>query len=97
VGTLGVILAAVYLLTMLQKAFFGPVGSFPLSHPVPDMVGREAWSVLPLLVLCLVIGVYPKPLIDTVKPDIDSIAGIYARLHVDRVASAPGDKLEVRR
>ena len=97
VGTLGVILAAVYLLTMLQKAFFGPVGPFPLSHPVPDMVGREAWSLLPLLVLCLAIGVYPKPLIDTVKPDIDSIAGLYSQLHADRVASTPGDKLEVRR
>jgi NADH-quinone oxidoreductase subunit M len=97
VGTLGVILAAIYLLTMLQKAFFGPVGSFPLSHPVPDMVGREAWSVLPLLVLCLAIGVYPKPLIDTVKPDIDAIAGMYSRLHADRVASAAGGNLEVRR
>ncbi len=97
VGTLGVILAAIYLLTMLQKAFFGPVGAFPLSHPVPDMVGREAWSLLPLLVLCLAIGVYPKPLIDTVKPDIDAIAGIYSNLHADRIETASGDKLEVRR
>jgi NADH-quinone oxidoreductase subunit M len=97
VGTLGVILAAVYLLTMLQKAFFGPVGALPLSHPVPDMGGREAWSLIPLLVLCLAIGVYPKPLIDTVKPDIEAVAGMYERLHVERLAAAPVGNLEARR
>ena len=73
---------------MLQKAFFGPVGSFPPPIPCPTCVGREAWSLVPLLVLCLAIGVYPKPLIDTVKPDIDAIAGMYIKLHVDRVASS---------
>ena len=78
VGTLGVILAAVYLLTMLQKAFFGPVGTLPESHPVADMGVREAWSLVPLLVLCLAIGVYPKPLIDTVRPDIEAVSRIYA-------------------
>jgi NADH-quinone oxidoreductase subunit M len=97
VGTLGVILAAVYLLTMLQKAFFGPVGALPLSHPVPDMGGREAWSLIPLLLLCLAIGVYPKPLIDTVKPDIEAVAGMYERLHVERLAAAPVGNLEARR
>jgi NADH-quinone oxidoreductase subunit M len=97
VGTLGVILAAVYLLTMLQKAFFGPVGALPLSHPVPDMGGREAWSLIPLLLLCLAIGVYPKPLIDTVKPDIEAVAGMYERLHVERLPAAPVGNLEARR
>jgi len=97
VGTLGVILAAVYLLTMLQNAFFGPVGALPQSHPVPDMVGREAWSLVPLLVLCLAIGVYPKPLIDTVKPDIEAVAGMYNQLHAERLAAVRGGDLEARR
>jgi NADH-quinone oxidoreductase subunit M len=97
VGTLGVILAAIYLLTMLQKAFFGPVGAMPQSHPVPDMGGREAWSVLPLLALCLVLGVYPKPLIDLVKPDIEGVAGIYSRHESEPIASASVVKIEARR
>jgi NADH-quinone oxidoreductase subunit M len=97
VGTLGVILAAIYLLTMLQRAFFGPVGILPQTHPVPDMRGREAWSVVPLLILCLAIGVYPKPLIDTVKPDLEALAGMYSNLHVEPVARASVSSLEARR
>jgi NADH-quinone oxidoreductase subunit M len=78
VSTLGVILAALYLLTMVKKAFFGPVGVVPSkSHHVSDLVGREAWALLPLLALCLVIGVYPRPLIDTVKPDIAALTRLY--------------------
>jgi NADH-quinone oxidoreductase subunit M len=97
VGTLGVILAAVYLLTMLQRAFFGPVGSLPASHPVADMGGREAWCLVPLLILCLAIGVYPKPLIDTVKPDIEAVAAMYSKLHVEPVAGSSVGNLEARR
>jgi NADH-quinone oxidoreductase subunit M len=97
VGTLGVILAAIYLLTMLQRAFFGPVGVLPQTHPVPDMRGREAWAVVPLLILCLVIGVYPKPLIDTVQPDLEALAGMYSNLHVESVARASVGNWEARR
>jgi NADH-quinone oxidoreductase subunit M len=97
VGTLGVILAAVYLLTMLQKAFFGPVGTLPASHPVSDMGAREAWSLVPLLVLCLVLGVYPKPLIDTIKPDIEAVSRMYDNVRAERLPAAPVAELEVRR
>jgi len=97
VGTLGVILAAVYLLTMLQKAFFGPVGTLPQTHPAADMGAREAWSLVPLLVLCLVIGVYPKPLIDTVKPDIEAVSQMYDKVRAERLPAAKVAGLEVRR
>jgi NADH-quinone oxidoreductase subunit M len=97
VGTLGVILAAIYLLTMLQKAFFGPVGTLPESHPASDMGAREAWSLVPLLVLCLAIGVYPKPLIDTVKPDIEAVSRMYDKVRAERQPASPVAALEVRR
>ncbi len=78
VGTLGVILAALYLLSMLRRAFFGPVGEAPHHYPqVPDLRRAEGWAVVPLMALCLVIGVYPKPLIDVVKPDLEAIARLY--------------------
>jgi len=32
--------------------------------------------------LCLAIGVYPKPLIDTIKPDVDAVANVYDQLKV---------------
>jgi len=78
VGTLGVILAALYLLSMLRRAFFGPVGEAPHHYPqVPDLRRAEGWAVVPLMALCLAIGVYPKPLIDVVKPDLEAIARLY--------------------
>ena len=73
------------------------MGILPQTHPVPDMQGREAWSVVPLLILCLAIGVYPKPLIDTVKPDLEALAGMYNNLHVESVARASVGSLEARR
>jgi NADH-quinone oxidoreductase subunit M len=78
VATLGVILAALYLLSMLRRAFFGPVGPAPthLGH-VGDMRRAEGWAVVPLMALCLFIGVYPKPLIDVVRPDVEAIARLY--------------------
>jgi NADH-quinone oxidoreductase subunit M len=78
VGTLGVILAAVYLLSMLRRAFFGPVGPAP-AHlgNVADMRRAEGWSVVPLMVLCLAIGIYPAPLINLVKPDVEALTRLY--------------------
>jgi NADH-quinone oxidoreductase subunit M len=84
VATLGVILAALYLLSMLRRAFFGPVGPAPNHHKVGDIRRAESWAVVPLLALCLAIGVYPKPLIDLVKPDVQAIANLYEARRVAR-------------
>ncbi|HEV8002979.1 MAG TPA: NADH-quinone oxidoreductase subunit M, partial [Planctomycetaceae bacterium] len=63
VSTFGVILAALYLLSMLRRAFFGPVGPAPTTYGhVGDLRRAESWAVVPLMVLCLAIGIYPKPL-----------------------------------
>jgi NADH-quinone oxidoreductase subunit M len=77
VGTFGVILAALYLLSMLRRAFFGPVGPAPTKYSPGDLRRAEAWAVVPLMALCLAIGVYPKPLIDIVKPDVEALASLY--------------------
>jgi NADH-quinone oxidoreductase subunit M len=84
VSTIGVILAALYLLSMLRRAFFGPVGPAPAHHDVGDIRRAESWAVVPLLVLCLAIGVYPKPLIDFVKPDVQALARLYDARRVEQ-------------
>jgi NADH-quinone oxidoreductase subunit M len=106
VSTAGVILAALYLLSMLRHAFFGPVGPAPAHHDVGDMRRAEGWSLVPLLALCLAIGIYPKPLIDLVKPDVQAIARLYDARRVERnaqpvalsqSAAAASPRAEVRR
>jgi NADH-quinone oxidoreductase subunit M len=97
VGTFGVILAALYLLSMLRRAFFGPVGQAPTKYAnVGDLRRPEAWAVVPLLVLCLAIGIYPKPLIDAVEPDVKGIARLYETRRIEH-ESRPVAQAEVRR
>jgi NADH-quinone oxidoreductase subunit M len=97
VGTFGVILAALYLLSMLKRAFFGPVGQAPTKYGnVGDLRRPEAWAVAPLLVLCLAIGVYPKPLIDAVAPDVKNIARLYETRRIEH-ESRPVAQAEVGR
>jgi NADH-quinone oxidoreductase subunit M len=79
-GTTGVVLGAWYLLTMLQHAFFGPLRE-PAhgDHAVSDMNAREMFAIAPICALCLWIGVMPQPLIDTIRPDVDSVVAVYAQ------------------
>jgi NADH-quinone oxidoreductase subunit M len=44
---------------------------------VRDINPREFLAVAPLAALCLALGVYPKPLIDTIRPDITAVTDLY--------------------
>jgi NADH-quinone oxidoreductase subunit M len=73
VSAVGVILAAVYLLWAFQRVFTGePTGE---NATIRDMDRRELVTVVPLLVLSLALGVYPKPLLDRVEPSVKALLG----------------------
>jgi NADH-quinone oxidoreductase subunit M len=89
-GTLGLVLGAWYLLTMLQTVLFGPFVEPPHGAPnVGDLNLREALALAPICVLCLWIGVKPQPLLDAIKPDVDRVAAIYAHDGGDWAARPP--------
>ena len=70
-ASLGVILSAVYMLTMFQRVMFGPVGN-PKNEGLPDLRPRE-WAVFaPLLALIFILGLYPKPVLERIEPAIGS-------------------------
>jgi NADH-quinone oxidoreductase subunit M len=70
-GALGVILGAWYMLTMLRKVFFGPVREpHHEGHAVADLDGREIAALLPIALCCLLLGVYPQPVIQTMAPEV---------------------------
>jgi NADH-quinone oxidoreductase subunit M len=56
----GVILAAVYLLWMVQRVFFGKVTN-EKNRSLADLNWREIGLILPLLFLMVFMGVYPRP------------------------------------
>jgi NADH-quinone oxidoreductase subunit M len=72
VATLGIILAAAYVLWMVQRTTQGRPN--PALDAVPamrqDLSWRERIVVAPLIVLLLVFGFYPKPLLDVINPAV---------------------------
>jgi NADH-quinone oxidoreductase subunit M len=77
-GATGVVLGAWYMLTMVRQVFFGPVKEpHHAGHGlIGDLNGRELAALLPVAGLCLALGVFPKPFFDTVRPEIQVVAGI---------------------
>jgi NADH-quinone oxidoreductase subunit M len=69
-ATAGIILAAIYILWMYQRTMTGPVR--PELADMPDLKVRELWAVGPLIALIIVLGVYPKPIIDIINPAVHS-------------------------
>jgi NADH-quinone oxidoreductase subunit M len=69
VATLGIILAAVYILLMYQRTMTGPVN--PAVEGFRDMGAREAWVVAPVIAIIVALGVAPKPLLDVIVPAVD--------------------------
>jgi NADH-quinone oxidoreductase subunit M len=67
----GVILAAVYLLWAVQRAFTGEPDDE--NRATPDIGAREIVTVLPLLGLSLFLGFYPKPVLDRLQPSVQAL------------------------
>jgi NADH-quinone oxidoreductase subunit M len=67
-ATVGIILAAIYILWMYQRTMTGPV--VEEVKTMPDLRARELWAVGPLIALVVALGVYPKPVLDLINPAV---------------------------
>src|SRR5207253_2089374 len=92
-GTAGIVLGAWYLLQMLLRVFFGPVKEpHHEGHgPVADLNLRELAALVPIALACVVIGVYPQPLLNSVEHDIGVVAGI-----TQKARDRPGETAMIR-
>jgi len=70
VATVGIILAALYILLVYQRTMTGPVTAG--NERLRDLNAREAWVVAPLVALMFVLGVYPKPVLDVITPAVNA-------------------------
>jgi len=66
-ATTGVILAAVYLLHMVYRTFFGELTD-AANAEMPDLNAREFGLMVPLVVLMFVLGFYPNPFLQQTAP-----------------------------
>jgi NADH-quinone oxidoreductase subunit M len=70
-ATLGIVLAAVYILLMYQQTMTGPLRES--TRHLPDLRPRELAALAPLVALIVVLGFFPKPALDVVNPTVDRL------------------------
>ena len=88
-ATFGVILSAVYALTLYRSVVFGKLEK-PSLAGIKDMSAREIGIMAPLVVLTLLLGIYPKPVIDTASGAVNAMIAPYKEaIGVRQAAAAP--------
>jgi NADH-quinone oxidoreductase subunit M len=76
VATLGVVLAAIYLLKMVQLTIFGPITKEE-NRGLRDLSGREIAALVPLCVLMLWIGVAPRVFLEPSREALGRVLAEY--------------------
>ncbi|HET6151286.1 MAG TPA: NADH-quinone oxidoreductase subunit M [Polyangia bacterium] len=73
-----VILSAMYLLNMFQKLMFGPIDK-PENKAASfrDIHGREIWVFGIVIVTALVMGIWPKPILDRSEKSVQAFLSSY--------------------
>ncbi|HXO22712.1 MAG TPA: NADH-quinone oxidoreductase subunit M [Thermoanaerobaculia bacterium] len=82
VGALGIVLGAAYMLWMFQRVFFGPLDNAE-NRDLKDLNARELAYLVPIVLLCFWIGIYPKPFFDVLDKPVK-----YVMQQVDSTYSA---------
>lgn len=79
-ASIGIFLAAAYLLVMVRRVLFGPAN--PKWQGLNEINGRELATLVPLMILIVILGVFPQLLLQTMNPSIEvllaRLGGIFA-------------------
>lgn len=70
IAVVGIVLAALYILIMYQRLMTGPVRDG--IEKLKDLNFREVFAIAPLVLLIVGFGIYPKPVVDIIKPAVES-------------------------
>ncbi len=87
IAATGVIFGAVYLLWMVQRVLFGPLTN-PDNKALAgqDLTPKEWGYLAPILVLCVVMGVFPGPFLTVMEPSVDRLVEVMVS-HADLPAT----------
>ena len=70
IASVGLVFAALYSLRMIQRVFLGPM---QLSSDVKDINAREFVVLISLSIAIVILGLYPQPVLDSVKEVVQSL------------------------
>jgi NADH-quinone oxidoreductase subunit M len=72
VAASSLVLGAAYMLWLYQRTMFGKVEN-PKNEKLPDLNLREIATFVPLIILAVWIGIYPKPFLDRLAPTVNAV------------------------
>ena len=70
-AALGVVAAAAYLLWAYQRVFHGKATG--VNATISDASLKERWVLVPVVLLILVLGVFPRPVLDRISPSVQQL------------------------
>ena len=76
IATIGIVMTAAYILWALQRVFLGTLNEKYKDYE--DITGREVFSLAPLLILCVVLGVFPFLILDWMEVSVTDLMRILA-------------------
>jgi NADH-quinone oxidoreductase subunit M len=75
IAGLTIILGAVYMLVLYKRTFFGPITKAE-NNTLKDLNGKEYAGLIPLVLLVVYLGVYPKPILEPVDRSVKQVVQI---------------------
>jgi NADH-quinone oxidoreductase subunit M len=76
ISALGIIIGAAYVLWMLQRVFLGPKNE--KWDDLPDINAREMFTLVPIGIIVLIMGVYPMPVLNLMKVTLNNLVKVVA-------------------
>jgi NADH-quinone oxidoreductase subunit M len=87
-AVLGIILGAAYMLWAFQRVMFGELDK-PENRRISDCNGREVAYMVPLIILMVWIGIYPKPYLRSMEASVSYWLNRVQQASLQRDAVAP--------
>jgi NADH-quinone oxidoreductase subunit M len=88
-AVLGIVLGAAYLLWLYQRTMFGKLDKSE-NMKLQDLDWRERWTLIPIIVFCIWIGVYPSPFLKRLEVPVRAIV---EKIEANPIEAARGPAL----
>ncbi|HUN65746.1 MAG TPA: NADH-quinone oxidoreductase subunit M [Bacteroidota bacterium] len=76
-STIGIVLTAAYMLWTLQRVFLGTLPE--RWKALPDINSRELWTLIPLAIIVILLGIYPSPALNLMTSAVNTLVDVVAR------------------
>jgi NADH-quinone oxidoreductase subunit M len=90
IGTSGIVLAAVYMLWMVQRVFYGTVDNED-NRKLTDIDLREKLLAIPLVIMIFWIGIYPQTFLSKIEPSVQHLIRTVAPENMNTEAKPTDD------